>query len=304
MTISRPTTAIGIGIVVIAASLCYVQIKEGLLYAPPLRFAGFRTLLAGLFLLSAASILQKRILPAPTRWVWILPLGLFATTLTFGSMFLAPVFTSAGLASVLGNLQPFVLLALAVIFLHERITGGKIAALSLGIGGIVFLFWNQLGAGMGGALAGGALALVSSASAAVGSLLVKRMRPGTDLLLVAGWQLVFGSLVLLGLSLLWESSAVQWSLSFLRILLFLSFLETALGTLIWFWLLQRNEAGRLGQALFLIPVTGLVFAALLRGEAPEPFEWIGMGVILIGVTVAGLEPLVQKISLSHATKNA
>ncbi len=303
MTVSRAATAIGIGIVVIAASLCFVQIKEGLLYAPPLRFAGLRTLLAGLFLLSAASVLQRRVLPAPQTWAWILPLGLFATTLTFGSMFLAPVFVSAGLASVLGNLQPLVLLAMAAVFLNERITGGKIIALSLGTGGIVFLFWNQLGAGMGGSFAGGALALVSSTGAAAGSLLVKRMRPGRELLLVVGWQLVFGSLVLLGLSALWESATVQWSFSFVRILLFLSIFETALGTLIWFRLLQRNEAGRLGQALFLIPVTGLIFAAWLRGETPGFFEWIGIGIILAGVAIAGLEPLVRKIPPSLPGKS-
>lgn len=304
MIASRISTPLAVGFVVVAASLCFVQIKAGLEYAPPLLFAGLRTLLAGLVLLTATLFFQGRVLPAPRYRAWILPLGLFATTLTFGSMFLAPVFASAGLASVLGNLQPLALLILAAIFLNERITGGKLTSLILGVGGIVFLFWNQLGSGAGGAFAGAFLAVVSSASAAVGSLVVKRMRPGRDLLPVAGWQLIFGSLVLLGISFLWESGGVQWSLAFIRILFFLSFFETALGTLAWFWLLQRNEAGRLGQCLFLIPALGILFAIALRGESPATFEWIGMGVILAGVAAASLEPLFRKKAASPVVELA
>ncbi|MCC5807604.1 MAG: DMT family transporter [Opitutales bacterium] len=297
MNVSPISTPLAVGFVVVAASLCFVQIKEGLDYAPPLLFAALRTLLAGIVILTATVLLQGRVFPAPLRFAWIVPLGLFATTLTFGSMFLAPVFASAGLASVLGNLQPLVLLVLAAFFLNERITRGKLTALFLGVGGILFLFWNQLGSGAADAFTGASLALVSSTSAAVGSVIVKRMQPGRDLLPVVGWQLIFGSMVLLGISLLWETGGIVWTFAFIRILFFLSFFETALGTLAWFWLLQRNEAGRLGQALFLIPALGVVFAVVLRGESPAVYQWIGMGVILAGVAAAGLEPMMKKQAL-------
>lgn len=302
MKASTISTPLAVGFVVVAASLCFVQIKEGLDYAPPLLFAALRTLLAGIVILTATVFLQGRIFLAPLKWVWIVPLGLFATTLTFGSMFLAPVFASAGLASVLGNLQPLVLLVLAVFFLNERITRGKLTALFLGVVGILFLFWNQLGSGEGNPLTGSLLAVVSSISAAVGSVLVKRMQPGRDLLPVVGWQLIFGSMVLLGISLLWETGGIAWTFSFIRILLFLSLFETALGTLAWFWLLQRNEAGRLGQALFLIPVLGVFFAVVFRGESPAIYQWIGMGVILAGVAAASLDPLMKKRVISPRSR--
>jgi len=40
----------------------------------------------------------------------ILPLGLLATTLTFGAMFASPAYTGAGIASVLGNTQPLIII--------------------------------------------------------------------------------------------------------------------------------------------------------------------------------------------------
>jgi drug/metabolite transporter (DMT)-like permease len=93
-------------VVTLVAAGSYPAIKAGLVYAPPIRFAGLRTIIAGVVLLGILAALKRPFWPGATVRRWILPLGLAATTLTFGAMFLSPVHTGAGIASVLGNTQP------------------------------------------------------------------------------------------------------------------------------------------------------------------------------------------------------
>jgi len=86
-------------------SVCYVMIKASLVYAPPLRFGGLRTLIAGIALLGLAFIRHEPLLPSIARWKGSLVLSFVGTTLVFGAMFLSPGLAGAGIASVLGNSQ-------------------------------------------------------------------------------------------------------------------------------------------------------------------------------------------------------
>ena len=106
-------------VVIALAAVCYSAIKAGLAFAPPLRFAGVRTLLGGLALLSVLVFRQQPLWPQARVARWILPLGVLSTTFTYGTMFVSPAYTGAGIASVLGNTQPLIIIVLAALFLSE-----------------------------------------------------------------------------------------------------------------------------------------------------------------------------------------
>lgn len=211
-------------VVIAPMAACYPAIKLGLESAPPLLFGGLRTLIGGLALLVALLIRRKPLWPEARLARWILPLGLLATTLTFGAMFASPAYVGAGIASVLGNTQPLIIVVLAALFLSEKIGLGKAVALGLGLAGVALLalpaFLGQTSHSFLGVL----LALASSASAAFASVLVKRLSPGKDLMALTAWQLVVGSIVLLGFSAVFEPhKAIAWNGGFIGILLFLAF---------------------------------------------------------------------------------
>ena len=181
-------------VVVGVAGVCYPSIKAGLPSAPPLRFAGLRTLIGGLILLAILPLIKKPLWPRPPNARWILPLALVGTTLSFGSMFLAPKFTTAGIGAVLGNTQPLFVIVLAAIFLKERITPTKAVALGFGLVGVTLLAGS--GPGVKGLQwgEGSLLALVSSASAGAATVMMRFVRPGpgsafADRLAIGGWQL-------------------------------------------------------------------------------------------------------------------
>lgn len=271
-------------VVIVPMAVCYPLVKTGLAFAPPLRFAGMRTLLGGLALLLVLAIRRKPIWPQARLARWILPLGMVATTLTFGTMFASPAYTGAGIASVLGNIQPLLIVVLAALFLGERINLNKALTLCSGLAGVIVLALPAWRETTGSSLFGIALALGASAGAAVASVTMKRLRAGVDLMALTGWQLVVGGLVLLGLSAVSESeTSVSWNGTFVVLLLVLALAGTALSTWLWFWLLERAEVGRLSLYLFLVPVFGLLTAMVTTGERLSMVQTVGVALILLAI---------------------
>lgn len=205
-------------------------------------------------------------------------------------MFTSPAFTGAGIASVLGNTQPLAILVLAAIFLGETLTARKIVSLGIGLAGVTVLAAPSLALPGGSGFEGGLLALGASVSAGAASVMLKKLRPGRDLLALTAWQLIAGSLPLLGLSLVWESGEkIQWTRSFLGLLLFLSLAGTALSIWLWFWLLQKSEAGTLSLYLFAVPVFGLLLAYVAFGETLNGPQMIGVLLILFAIGIGSFQ---------------
>lgn len=279
-------------VLTIIYALCFVAIAAGLPFAPPLAFAGLRALLAGLVLLGLLAARRQPLVPPPASWPWVAVVGLTATTLAFGAMFLSPGQAGAGIASVLGNIQPLLVPALAAVFLGERMTRGKWAALMCGLAGVILIASPQLvGAGNSG-VAGPALALAASLGLALSTVLVKQMQPQIDVLLLTAWQLLLGSLPLLVASALVEEvAAIRWVWPFVALLLFLALPGTALANAVWYDLIRHDDVGRLSLFFFLIPVFGLLFARVLLGEAVAPMALLGIGVTFVGIGVVAWEAL-------------
>jgi drug/metabolite transporter (DMT)-like permease len=211
-------------------------------------------------------------------------------------MFLSPGRTGAGIASVLGNTQPVIVPALAVVFLGERMTRGKWIALAFGLIGVALIASPALAGPDAYGVSGPMLALAASGGLAVGSVIVKRIGATIDLLALTAWQLIVGSLPLLAVSVVVEHNAVVvWNATLVGLLLFLALIGTAFATALWYWLIRHDDVGRLTMFFFLVPVFGLAIAALAFGEAIS--LWEGAGVI---VTLAGIGAIAWESWPAHA----
>lgn len=265
-------------------AFCFVAIKAGLTYAPPLLFAALRVLVAGVALLGVAAIRRAPLAPPRRLFPWLLALAVTATTIVYGAMFLSPGRTGAGIASVFGNAQPLFTVVLAAVFLGERITLGKSVALGFGIVGVTLIAYPALtGPGAYG-ISGAALALAVSGGSAAGNVIVKRMGPLPSLLTTTAWALLLGGAPLLIASVVAErGQRVLWNLPFIGLTLFLALPGTAFTTALWYWLIQRDTVGRLVLYFFLIPVLGLLLAMLIFGERVGPLEALGVLATLVGI---------------------
>jgi len=106
--------------------------------------------------------------------------------------------------------------------------------------------------------------------------------------------------VLLGLSAVFEPhQTITWTGGFVGLLLFLALAGTALSTWLWFWLLQRAEAGRLSLYLFLVPVSGPLIAMSGFGERLNLLQAGGAALILAAVALSVLGGRLGEANSAH-----
>lgn len=281
-----------LSLAVLAAILyagCYAAIKAGLASAPPFRFAGLRSLLGGLALLMFLLASRWPVMPARRLWPVIVALAVLGPFVGFSAMFNSPLHTGAGLASVVGNTGPLLVIVLAAIFLGETITGAKVAALGLGIVGVALIALPDAATAGGWHATALALPLVAAWSGAAEGVIVRGARPGRDVLSVAAWQFLLAAPLLFVLSAWREPrEAIVWTRSFALLLGFLAAGTTAAATALWYWLVQQEEVSRLSLVLFLVPVIGLALGVTVFGERVGLASVIGVVLIVAGVGTAAL----------------
>lgn len=272
-----------IALIMAVYALCYIGIKIALPHAPPLFFGGIRILVGGVALLVALVVSRTKLLPAKGNWGWVIGLALLATFGGTATMFIAAKETSVGLASVLGNLQPILTLALALMFLNEKATTSKVTALMLGTLGIVLISLPSIASGGVGEAKGSILALTSSLIVAITNVAVKRIA-GEELLRIVTWQLLLGSVPLFAASLATESwRAVHFNGPFVLSALVLGMLGTAFVNYAWYRVIQKEDVSRVGMFFFLVPVIGLLSGVLLFGERITAVQAAGIVVTVIAL---------------------
>lgn len=296
----------GLGLVLSLAlvyALCYSVIKAGLEFAPPLRFAGYRTVVGGAALLGYLVVSGRRATPPRSTWPTVVALAVLGTVVLYGAMFLSPGVTGAGISSVLGNTGPLFAVLLAAPVLGERITGRKLASLVLGVGGAALIAYPALTDPSAPGLWAGLLPLTAAVAAAGSAVLLKWSNVDDALLPVVAWQLLIGGAVLLALSVaLGPDRAVAWTWRFAGYLAFLSLGGTAFAVAAWYWLVQRGDVGRLSILLMvLVPVIGMTLAWTFFREPIHASSALGAALAIGGVAVVAYSPDVSS-EASNATR--
>jgi drug/metabolite transporter (DMT)-like permease len=197
--------------------------------------------------------------------------------------------TSGATATVLASTAPLWIALLAPVLLGERLSASTVVGLVLALAGVSAII--GLGAGqpndLAGALTGNLIVLLSSAAAAVYTVLGKGLAQRYSPLTFCTVSCLGGALASLPLAI-WEVAATPiwptplgWAL-----LAYLGVLVTFFGFGVWFWGLRALPAARAGALLFLQPVSGLVLATLLLGDRPTPSFLVGCGLVLAGIYLA------------------
>lgn len=174
--------------------------------------------------------------------------------------------------------------------LGARPTRRDVIALALGFGGIAVLFGGQALAIGPDKLFGVGLALASAVLFALGGVLTKSPLPMPPIALV-GWQVGLGCLPMLILGVLFEQpDPGALSARGAGALIYMTLIPMGLCYLTLFAALRRLPAGTSSMALLVVPIIGVVSAALLLGE---PLDWrqgLAFALTLAGVALALQRP--------------
>ncbi len=166
---------------------CFIGVRWGLRDAPLVWFAALRALVGGVAL-GVIVLVQRRPLPREWRtWGSLALLGLINVTLAYWSMFAGIAGASTGVAAVLSNAQPLLILLPAWWLYSERLSARTALALLVGFGGLVIVALP--GGGGGGAL----LSLLSAVAVTAGTLLVRHLHAADAVVASAVYFLIGGA---------------------------------------------------------------------------------------------------------------
>lgn len=254
--------------------------------APPLAASAVRFLIAGLIALALARILGQRFTLTRQQWQMTVLFGICQNGLYLGLNFVALKTVEASLASIIASTLPLLVAFAGWLISKETLRPLAIAGLIGGMAGVILIMGTRLTQGVdpvGIALCGiGALALTFA------TLAVKGASSGGNVMVVVGFQMLIGSVVLWVPALALETWVVNWSVTFVAAFLYTLFLPGLLATLVWFWLVRRIGATRAATFHFMNPFLGVAIAAALLGEAIGVLDVIGVAIIALAILAVQL----------------
>jgi drug/metabolite transporter (DMT)-like permease len=227
----------------------------------------------------------------PPPWRVALGVGLFQGAGMTGLSQLALVTGGAGKTAVLVYTMPFWVMALAALLLNEKPRPSQYVAAVIAACGLLLVIqpwqWH-------GTLLSSILAVASGAAWAAGSVLAKRAFRDApiDLLSLTAWQMVIGAVVLSALALATHQTPIVWSTDMVLALGYNAVLATALGWVLWLFILRTLPAGIAGLSALMIPVMSVLWALWLLGEKPDLAESGGITLIVLALALmSGAGPL-------------
>lgn len=200
------------------------------------------------------------------------------------SVYWAAQYIPSGLISVLFGLTPVVTGLMALRWLDERAFSlARILGLVLGVGGLAVIFGRSLSLGPAATLGVGAVSL-SVLIHSAGAVWVKRidarlgaLETTTGALLIAvplyltTWGLVEGA---------WPAALPQRTVA---AIVYLAVFGSALGFILYFYVLQRLPASRVALITLMTPVLALLIGQWANGEQVGTVQWLGTAAILVGL---------------------
>lgn len=233
-----------------------------------LLFAGLRFTLAGLMTLAVSVILQKKlVIPQRQHWRGIALLGLVQTTGQYIFFYLGLSNTTGVKGSILYALATFFVVIFAhFLFPDDKMNLQKILGCCIGFVGVLLITFDGTGLGGGFTFTGEGFIMLSTLSSALGALISRSVAQGQDPVVVTGYQLTGGGLILIFIGLIGHGHFDSVTAPGILLLLYMAFLSAAAFTG-WTMLLKYNPASKIAVYNFLIPIFGTTFSVMFLNES-------------------------------------
>jgi O-acetylserine/cysteine efflux transporter len=255
----------------------FVVIKIGLQGLPPIMFTALRFIFAAL---PIVFFIKRPAVP----WKLLAGYGLFQFAIQFTLLFSGmKLGLPPGLASLVIQLQAFFTIGLAVLLLGERPLITQLLGALVALSGMVLVAMHLEAKAT---VIGFLLVVAAGFSWGVANIFTKKIGRINPLALVV-WGSLLASPPLVLASLLVEGPGA-WSDALARLnwlsvgaVLFQSYPNTILGFGIWSMLMRRYPAVTIAPFTLLVPVAGMLSAALILHE---PLQWwkITAGWLVLG----------------------
>lgn len=266
-----------------------VATKFGVQSVHPLILANVRFFIAGAFLLLFAYGVQRKkdAWPKEAEWRHLTLFALLNTTIYLGAFVLALKQVSAGIGSLSTATNPLFIALLSAVWLRRVPRPNEIGGLLLGLTGVAIATYPLL-QDAHATVEGLLILLVGMVSVSAATVYYARIEWRLPNLVINGWQVLIGGLLLLPFTLLTAAvdsadfTTSHYDVRFWASVFWLIVPVSVAALQLWFYLV-RQDAVRASLWLFLCPIFGFVYSYLLMDEPITVYTVVGTGLVIGGL---------------------
>jgi len=225
--------------------------------------------------------------PALARPGPLLCLALLNNVIPFSLIFTGQTQIGAGLASIFYATTPlWTILVANLLTTDEKLVATKLAGVGLGIAGAAVMIGPGLRSDPGGPAWAKFAVIGAAISYAFGVVYAKRFRDMTPSVVATG-QLTASTVLMVPIVLLLHGpqAIMTSSLPIWAAVGALAIFSTALAFILYFNIIASAGAINASLVTLLVPVSAILLGAALLGERLEPFEFIGMALIMASLII-------------------
>lgn len=269
----------------------YPAIKNGyaLLHIAPsdiasqMLFAGWRFALAGAILLMVATAMKKQILALSRRQMGqVALLGLTQTAIQYVFFYIGLAHASGVKSSIMNATGVFFSVVLAhFIYANDRLSARKLLGCAVGFLGVVVVNLGGGALGFDFSLLGEGFVIIAAFVLAAASIYGKRLSASMDPMVMTGWQLLVGGLILTGVGMAGGGRLEGFNPQSGALLLYMALLSSV-AFAVWSLLLKHNPIGMIAAFNFLVPVFGVALSAIFLGESLLRWSYLAALALVCG----------------------
>lgn len=269
----------------------YPAIKNGyaLLHIAPsdiasqMLFAGWRFALAGAILLMVATAMKKQILALSRRQMGqVALLGLTQTAIQYVFFYVGLAHASGVKSSIMNATGVFFSVVLAhFIYANDRLSARKLLGCAVGFLGVVVVNLGGGALGFDFSLLGEGFVIIAAFVLAAASIYGKRLSASMDPMVMTGWQLLVGGLILTGVGMAGGGRLEGFNPQSGALLLYMALLSSV-AFAVWSLLLKHNPVGMIAAFNFLVPVFGVALSAIFLGESLLRWSYLAALALVCG----------------------
>ena len=271
--------------------------KIGFEYADPILLSGMRFTLAGLLLIPVLIVTKVDVRNSLKHWKFMLLFAFLQTFLQYGLFFLGLNKVSASTSAIIIGAGPLFVAVMAHLTLaDDKMTTRKIAAIALGISGVIFIslakggsatdnpqFWSGVGL----------LILSNIVGSYTNIMVVKKKKYNISPVALTSFANFTGGMMLLAASFIFEKPEIGvFPPKFYFALIWLAIIPAGAFSL-WYGLLQKPDVkvSVLNVWKFLVPVSGCILSwILLPNEHPDLASVFGIVIIAVALHLIHTKP--------------
>lgn len=264
-----------------------IAVKE----LPTLTIVLSRLGLAALILLAVLRIAGQSLPRQSAVWLAFFGMGVLNNVIPFNLIVWGQGHIASGVASILNATTPlFTVLVAHVLTRDEKMTGGRVVGVILGLGGVAVMVGGEALKTLGVNVLAQLACIMAAISYAFAGVFGRRFRAlGITPLQTATGQISASALMMLPLVAMVDR---PWTLAMpgtatVLAIAALAALSTALAYILFFRILSTAGAANISLVTFLVPVSAIFLGIVFLGENLQPKHLVGIA--LIGAGLAAID---------------